>query len=243
MIGGTSTARTLVEAALARGIDVVTANKALLAIDGPALQALATTTGARLDFEAAVGGAIPIVRSIRSGAAGVGPTGIHGILNGTSNFVFDRLAQGDTLDAAVATAQALGYAEADPTRDLSGEDAEDKLRVLAWLLFGVDPRTLQVARQGIDAETAAWTAQVVAEGDRVKLLASCSKDGDVVTATITPTRVTATDAWSQVVGPDNRIVIHSLSAGALAFQGAGAGGRATAGAVLGDLLRDRPHAP
>ena len=243
VIGGTSTARTLVEAALARGIDVVTANKALLAIDGPALQALATTTGARLDFEAAVGGAIPIVRSIRSGAAGVGPTGIHGILNGTSNFVFDRLAQGDTLDAAVATAQALGYAEADPTRDLSGEDAEDKLRVLAWLLFGVDPRTLQVARQGIDAETAAWTAQVVAEGDRVKLLASCSKDGDVVTATITPTRVTATDAWSQVVGPDNRIVIHSLSAGALAFQGAGAGGRATAGAVLGDLLRDRPHAP
>ncbi|MEI6739689.1 MAG: homoserine dehydrogenase [Gemmatimonadaceae bacterium] len=243
VIGGTATARSLVEAALARGIDVVTANKALLAIDGPALQALATTTGARLDFEAAVGGAIPIVRSIRSGAAGVGPTGIHGILNGTSNFVFDRLAQGDTLDAAVATAQALGYAEADPTRDLSGEDAEDKLRVLAWLLFGVDPRTLQVNRRGIDAETAAWTAQVVAEGDRVKLLASCSKDGDVVTATITPTRVTATDAWSQVVGPDNRIVITSLSAGALAFQGAGAGGRATAGAVLGDLLRDRPHAP
>lgn len=235
-IGGTTTARTLVETALRRGIRVVTANKALLAERGTQLAALARSNGTRIDFEGAVAGAIPVIRCLRSGAAGVGITRILGILNGTSNYVLERVADGASLADAIATAQRLGYAEADPTRDLSGEDAEDKLRVLAWLAFGVDPASLKVIRRGIDGETAAWAARVAAEGDRVKLLASCALDSGELVARIIPTRVTADDAWASVTGAFNRIVIESSSAGALQFHGPGAGGRATAGAVLSDVL-------
>ena len=172
VIGGTTTARILVEAALRRGIRVVTANKALLAQHGAYLLSLARANGTQLDFEGAVAGAIPVVRCLRSGAAGVGVTHCSGILNGTSNFVLDAVADGSTLHDAIHMAQRLGYAEADPTRDLSGEDSEDKLRVLAWLIFGIDPSTLVVVRRGIDAATADWAAQVASEGDRVKLIAS-----------------------------------------------------------------------
>ncbi len=235
-IGGTTTARTIVEAALRRSIRVVTANKALLAECGPYLSKLAETHGTRIDFEASVAGAIPIVRCIRNGAAGVGITGITGILNGTSNFVLDCLATGTSLPDAIAIAQQRGYAEADPTRDLSGEDAEDKLRVLAWLAFGIDPASLRVVRRGIDAETAAWAARVAAEGDRVKLIASCIIHEGELVARIIPTRVVREDAWAVVSGPSNRIVIESESAGSIVFQGVGAGGRATAGAVLSDVL-------
>lgn len=235
-IGGTTTARTLVETALRRGIRVVTANKALLAEHGPHLQELARAYGTRIDFEGAVAGAIPVVRCVRSGAAGVGITRVSGILNGTSNFVLDRVAEGRSLADAIATAQQLGYAEADPTRDLSGEDAEDKLRVLSWLIFGVDPSALRVVRRGIDAETAAWAARVAAEGDRVKLIATCALEQGELIARIIPTRVTREDPWAAVSGPNNRIVIESASAGTLVFTGAGAGGRATAGAVLSDVL-------
>ncbi len=235
-IGGTTTARTLVESALRRGIRVVTANKALLGERGAALQALARSTNTRLDFEGAVCGAIPIVRCLRNGAAGVGITSVSGILNGTSNFVLEQVAGNARLADAIATAQRLGYAEADPTRDLSGEDTEDKLRILAWLAFGVAPDSLVVARRGLDAESAAWATQVAAAGDCVKLIARCERvDGQLV-AHIAPTRVPGDDAWAHVAGPFNRIVVESASAGALVFQGPGAGGRATAGAVLSDLL-------
>lgn len=235
-IGGTTTARTLVESALRRGIRVVTANKALLGERGAALQHLARNNGTRLDFEGAVCGAIPIVRCVRTGAAGVGITRVTGILNGTSNFVLEKVAEGHSLADAIATAQRLGYAEADPTRDLNGQDAEDKLRILAWLAFGVEPGSLVVTRRGIDAETAAWAARVAAEGDRVKLLASCTREGSDLIARIIPTRVTGDDAWAHVSGPFNRVVVESESAGALVFQGPGAGGLATAGAVLADVI-------
>jgi homoserine O-acetyltransferase len=164
VIGGTTTARTLVETAVRRGIRVVTANKALLGERGAALAALARLTDTRLDFEGAVCGAIPIVRCVRSGAAGVGITKVSGILNGTSNYVLEQVAEGASLADAVATAQRLGYAEADPTR------------------------------------------------------------------------VTSDDPWARVAGPFNRIVVESESAGSLVFQGPGAGGRATAGAVLADIV-------
>ncbi len=240
LIGGTTTARTLVEAALGRGIRVVTANKALLAVCGPQLEALADANGTRLDFEGAVAGAIPVVRCIRSGAAGVGIHGLSGILNGTSNVVLDRVSAGASLAVAIAEAQQRGLAEADPTRDLSGEDAEDKLRVLAWLAFGIAPASLVVSRRGIDDATAAWVAQVAGEGDVVKLLARCEYDEHgQLTASIAPTRVAANDAWARVRDANNRIVIESASAGSLVFHGPGAGGRATAGAVLGDLLGSR----
>lgn len=236
-IGGTTTARTLVETALRRGIRVVTANKALLAERGPQLLHLAQLHGTRLDFEGAVAGAIPVVRCVRSGAAGVGITSISGILNGTSNFVLERVAEGASLHDAVRLAQQHGFAEADPSRDLSGEDAEDKLRVLAWLVFGVDPSSVKVVRRGIDEETAAWAAHVAAEGDRVKLIASCTLEHGTLAARIIPTRITRDDAWASVSGASNRVVIESASAGALVFHGPGAGGRATAGAVLSDIVQ------
>jgi homoserine dehydrogenase len=236
LIGGTSTARTLVETALARGVRVVTANKALLGERGAALQALAAAGNTRLDFEGAVCGAVPIVRCVRAGAAGVGITRVSGILNGTSNYVLERVAHGESLAMAVAAAQQLGYAEADPTRDLNGQDVEDKLRILAWLAFGVPPDALSVTRRGLDAESAAWAGRVAAEGDRVKLLATVAREQGALVARILPTRVHAADPWAQVAGPRNRIVVESDSAGSLVFEGAGAGGLATAGAVLSDLL-------
>lgn len=236
VIGGTTTAAGLVETALRRGIRVVTANKALLGERGAELVALAATHKTRIDFEGAVCGAIPIVRCVRNGAAGVGITRVSGILNGTSNYVLEQITAGASFAEAVATAQRLGYAEADPTRDLSGQDAEDKLRILAWLAFGVEPSSLFVYRRGLDEEVATWATSVAREGDRVKLLASCALvDGQLV-ARIEPTRVGGDDAWAQVKGPFNRIVIESTSAGSIVFQGPGAGGLATAGAVLSDLL-------
>jgi len=235
-IGGTDVAAELVEAALARGIHVVTANKALLGLRGETLKASALWQRTSLSFEGAVCGAIPIVRCLQSGAAGVDITRITGILNGTSNFVLQQLAAGQSLSEAVHTAQALGYAEADPTRDLNGQDAEDKLRILAWLAFGVPPHALEVRRRGLDDEVARWAQEVAQTGDRVKLLASVQRVGTQLIARIEPTRVAADDAWAQVNGPFNRIVVESRSAGALVFQGPGAGGLATAGAVLSDLL-------
>lgn len=236
VIGGTTTARALVESALQRGIRVVTANKALLGERGAALQQVARDAGARLDFEGAVCGAIPIVRSLRAGAAGVGVTRITGILNGTSNFVLEQVAAGQTFADAVGTAQRLGYAEADPTRDLNGQDAEDKLRILAWLAFGVEPAALPVERRGLDDEIGRWATRVATEGGRVKLIASCWQDEAGVHGRIEPTRVDGSDAWAYVGGPSNRIVVESASAGTLVFEGPGAGGRATAGAVFADLL-------
>lgn len=235
-IGGTTTARTLVESALKRGIRVVTANKALLGERGGELKALAEQNGTRIDFEGAVCGAIPIVRCVRSGAAGIGITRVSGILNGTSNFVLGEIAKGASFNEAVATAQELGYAEADPTRDLNGQDAEDKLRILAWLAFGVEPSALKVQRSGLTNEVAVWANAAAKEGDRVKLLAVCERAGNEITATIQPTRVTGNSAWAGVDGPFNRVVVESESAGSLTFQGPGAGGLATAGAVLADLL-------
>jgi homoserine dehydrogenase len=215
---------------------VVTANKELIAAHGPALLQLSRRRGARLDFEAAVAGAIPVVRTVRAGAGGVAVRRISAILNGTSNFVLDRLAAGDSLADAVAEAQRLGYAEADPTRDLSGEDVEAKLRILAWLAFRVDPATLEIDRQGIDAGTAVWAAQVTAHGDRVKLIATCERVGEQLVASIRPVQVKGDSEWAAVRGAQNRIEIESESAGLIVLQGAGAGGRATAGAMLGDVF-------
>lgn len=235
-IGGTTTARTLVENALRRGIRVVTANKALLGERGEELRQLAQQNGTRIDFEGAVCGAIPIVRCVRSGAAGVGISRVSGILNGTSNFVLGEAAKGSSLREAVETAQKLGYAEADPTRDLNGQDAEDKLRVLAWLAFGIEPAMLRVERSGIDPQVAEWASEAARRGERVKLLAICEKHGETITASIKPTLVPADSEWASVEGPFNRVVVESASAGAITFQGPGAGGLATAGAVLSDLL-------
>ncbi len=241
-IGGVTTARTLVETALHRGIRVVTANKALLAAHGPELQQLARANGTRIDFEGAVGGAIPVIRCLRTGAAGVGVTRIDAILNGTSNFVLGRAGQIRDMTVAISDAQRLGFAEADPSRDLSGEDAEDKLRVLAWLAFGVHPRSLPVERQGIDADVWTRAVRASADGDVLKMIATCVHENGAYVGQIRPMRFSRDSPWASVHEADNRVVVTSESAGALVLQGPGAGGRATAGALLSDLLAP-PHCP
>ena len=237
LIGGTTTAHTLIESALKRGVRVVSANKALLASCGPALSALAALHQTTLDYEGAVAAAVPVVRCLRAGAAGIGINRITGILNGFTNVVLERVSAGESLQDAIRYAQQQGFAEADPSRDLSGEDAEDKLRVLAWLAFGVEPTSLRVVRSGVDEATAKWAASVAREGDAVKLIASCSLQRGKLVARVIPERVVAGEAWADVAGASNRVVIESESAGALVLQGPGAGGRATAGAVYGDIFR------
>lgn len=237
LIGGTTTAHALVKTALARGIRVVSANKALLGSCGPVLTALAAKYNTTLDYEGSVAAAVPVIRCLRSGSAGSDVQRISGILNGTTNVVLERVSNGESLADAIAFAQREGFAEADPTRDISGQDAEDKLRVLAWLAFGVNPAQLHVERSGIDEETAQWAANAAREGNRVKLIATVERNGDDVVASVKPRLVDADSAWASVAGPNNRVLLESESLGALELQGAGAGGRATAGAVFGDIFR------
>jgi homoserine O-acetyltransferase len=236
LIGGTTTARTIVETALKRGIRVVCANKALLAVHGPSLKTLAALNDTTLEYEGAVAAAVPVIRLLKSGLADAGIQRISGIINGTTNVVLERVSAGESLSDAIRYAQQQGFAEADPTRDLSGEDAEDKLRVLAWLAWGVEPASLRVVRRGIDEATARWAASVAREGDAVKLIASCTYERGTLVARVVPERVPANSDWALTGGPLNRIVIESEEAGTVVLQGPGAGGRATAGAVLADLF-------
>jgi homoserine O-acetyltransferase len=235
-LGGVEPARTLVEAALKRGIRVVTANKALIAAHGPELLSLARAHHTTLDFEGAVGASIPVVRSVRSVWASRDICAIEGVLNGTTNVILDEIANGVAFATALANAQANGFAEADPSRDLDGRDAEDKLRVLAWLAFGIAPDAIQVTRRGLDAATVRWAAWLARRGEKVRLIAELRREGHAVQATIRPQRVDGEGAWAQVKGAQNRIVIRTSAQETLVLNGLGAGGHATALALLGDLL-------
>lgn len=235
-LGGLEPARTLVEFALKRGIRVVTANKALIAAHGPELLALARAHNTTLDFEGAVGASIPVVRSVRSVWASRDICAIEGVLNGTTNVILDDIANGVSFPTSLANAQANGFAEADPSRDLDGRDAEDKLRVLAWLAFGVAPRAIEVHRRGLDAATVRWAGWLARRGESVRLIAELRREGNTVQATIRPQRVERESAWAQVKGAQNRIVIRTSSQETLVLNGLGAGGHATALALLGDLL-------
>lgn len=235
VLGGLQPARALVEAALRRGVRVVTSNKALIAAHGPALLALARAHNTTLDFEGAVGAGIPVVRLLRRRSAGSDITRIAGVLNGTTNAVLEAVAEGASFADAVAQAQADGFAEADPSRDLDGRDAEDKLRILAWLAFGVAPQSLVVTRRGIDATVARWARGSARHGRRIRLMATVSREGNALVAQIAPVSVAADDAWGSLRGVQNRIEITSASRGVLALSGPGAGGAATARALLGDI--------
>jgi homoserine dehydrogenase len=235
VLGGLEPARGLIERALRRGVHVITANKALLATHGPALLALAEAHGARLEFEAAVGAGIPIVRTLRQWRHPSPITRIEAILNGTTNVVLDAVRDGQSLTDAIRAAQAAGYAEADPSRDLDGRDAEDKLRILAWLAFGVDPRAVVVGRRGVDQAVARWARLAARRGDAVRLIASVERTAHGASGTVRPTRVPGDSPWAAVRGVGNRFVVHNATGAVLTLQGDGAGGAATARGVLADL--------
>lgn len=239
-IGGVHEARHIAESALVRGNRFVTANKALLRVNGPALAALARehrARGATLDFEAAVGGGIPIVRVLRESLGGHGLLRIRGVLNGTTNFILSRVERGASFADALLAAQRAGFAEADPRRDLDGTDAADKIAVLAWLGFGVDPATLEVRSSGISPALVQHVRAAATRGRAVRLVATAVRIGDGVHASVAPRVVPLSHPFAQARDEENLIQLQSESAGTLTVAGRGAGGSATASAILADILR------
>jgi homoserine dehydrogenase len=243
LIGGIEPARSFVLEALNSGADVITANKALLATRGPELFEAAEQVGAQLYYEAAVGGAIPIIRPLRDSLAGDQVSRILGIVNGTTNFILDRMdSDGDSLDAALAVATELGYAEADPTADVEGYDAAQKSAILASLAFHTAVPLSAVHREGISAITKTQVDAARASGYVIKLLAICERliDGETgaegVSARVHPALVPREHPLAAVRGAHNAVFVQADAAGDLMFYGAGAGGVETASAVLGDLV-------
>jgi homoserine dehydrogenase len=268
-IGGLGLARELVLRAIARGKDVVTANKDLIATEGPWLAAFAARTGASLRYEAAVGGAIPIVRALSGALANEDVFEIGGVLNGTTNFVLDAMEAGAEYADALAEAQRLGFAEQDPRSDVDGHDAAHKLAILAGLAFHRPAVSTALARRGIGGITRDDVRAGAERGLRLKLVAvarrrtlrqaqgdivaaqgdivaaqgdiAAGRDGDasfveVIEAGVTPAFVPHDHPFARPRGAQNVVRVLGRGCGELVFSGAGAGGDATASAVVADVL-------
>ena len=241
VVGGIEPARALVLAALESGASVVTANKALLAEDGAPLLEAAEKAGRDLYFEAAGAGAIPILRPLRESLAGDRVRRVLGIVNGTTNFILDRMdTSGAGFEEALEEAQALGYAEADPTADVEGFDAAAKAAILASLAFHTRVVAADVHREGITDVTSSDVAAARAMDSVVKLLAICdlaeTPDGPAVSARVHPAMIPRAHPLASVREAYNAVFVESDAAGQLMFYGPGAGGSPTASAVLGDLV-------
>ncbi len=242
VIGGIEPARSLILAALESGKSVVTANKALLAEDGPTLFEAAEKAGRDLYYEAAVAGAIPILRPLRESLAGDRVTRVLGIVNGTTNFILDRMdSSGAGFAEALEEAQELGYAEADPTADVEGFDAAAKAAILASLAFHSRVTAADVHREGISEVTAADVQSAREMNSVVKLLAICelreTEDGQsAVAVRVHPAMIPRNHPLASVREAFNAVFVESEAAGQLMFYGPGAGGAPTASAVLGDLV-------
>jgi homoserine dehydrogenase len=237
VIGGAGDpAKQAVTAALSAGKSVVTANKALLARHGQKLAALAERHHAALNFEASVGGGIPIVKTLREGLNGDSFTRIYGILNGTCNYILSRMEQ-DRLgfDDCLREAQRLGYAEADPSFDVEGRDTAQKLSILASLAFGttLDPGAIYV--EGISSITLADLDAAGELGYRIKLLGVAVKTPAGIERRVHPTMVPKESAIAQVMGVTNAVTVDAEGLAPITLVGPGAGGLATASAVVADL--------
>jgi homoserine dehydrogenase len=238
LMGGIEPARSLILTAIGAGSSVVTANKALLAEDGPSIYSAAEAAGVDVYYEAAVAGAIPIVRPLRESLVGDEVTAVMGIVNGTTNFILDKMhTAGADFAEVLAEAQQLGYAEADPTADIEGYDAAAKAAILASLAFHSRVKLSDVSREGITQVTSADIAAATEMGCVIKLLARCalSEDGTIAVG-VHPTMVPLAHPLATIPGAYNAIFIESRNAGRLMFMGPGAGGSPTASAVLGDLV-------
>ena len=248
-MGGDEPAHGLIRAALAAGKHVVTANKHVIAHYGPELEAIARETGATLRFEAAVGGGIPLLGPIALDLAPNGIARVRGIVNGTTNYMLTAMArEGRPYGEVLADAQAKGYAEADPTADVEGLDALNKLVILARLSFGewistdsVDNRpgstTGEPGRPGITGVTAADVASMATEGRTLRLIATSrlAEDG-AIEASVVPTAVPSGSAFGRCDGVLNRVEVDGYPVGRVAFEGPGAGGAAAGAAVLADIV-------
>jgi homoserine dehydrogenase len=261
LIGGTTAARRLVLDGLAAGKHVVTANKALLAEAGAEVFEAARAAGRAVCFEAAVAGGVPIIRALGESLAANQVTAIQGILNGTSNFILTSMAErGMSYPAALAEAQRLGYAEADPTLDVDGSDAAHKLAVLAQIAFGVAARPDQIERQGIDTLDAqdirfaaelgytikllaeAWTSEAESQAGKSPRRQAGGGEGvrpdgaKTVALHVAPVLLRRTDLLAQVRGAFNAVSVHGDVVGETLYQGPGAGMMPTASSVVADLI-------
>jgi homoserine dehydrogenase len=235
-MGGAEPAHTLVAAALQHGKSVVTANKHIVAHHGPELERLAREAGVPFRFEAAVGGGIPLLSPIAQDLAANRIARVRGIVNGTTNYMLTAMTrEGRDYAEVLAEAQAKGYAEADPTADVEGLDALNKLVILARLAFGawIDPSAVS----GITGVTAGDVAALRAEGRVLRLIATTrlAEDG-AIEASVVPTAVPADSPFGRCDGVLNRVEVDALPVGRVAFEGPGAGGPAAAAAVLSDLV-------
>jgi len=246
VIGGIDPTKDLLLTALRRGAGVVTANKALLAEHGPLLYQAADAAGADLYFEAAVAGAIPLIRPLRESLAGDRILRIMGIVNGTTNFILSNMVDtGMGYHEALAEATRLGYAEADPTADVDGFDAAAKAAIMASIGFHTRVGASDVHREGIARVSAADIAAAHEIGCTVKLLAICERvpgvagngsRGDAVSVRVHPVMLPTSHPLATVDGAYNAVYVEAEAAGRLMFYGPGAGGAPTASAVLGDLV-------
>jgi homoserine dehydrogenase len=244
-VSGSEPAADYVRASLLAGKSVVTANKQVIANQGPALLTLAERQGRQLRFEAAVGGAMPIVRAVGDGLAGDRVTTIQAILNGTSNAVLSRMdSEGCTMDEAIAEACAHGYAEADPSMDLNGIDAAAKLAILCGLAFHVHVVPAQIETRTTSGVTADDFRDARERGGTIRQIAYAEYDAQAraLVAWVAPRFVAKSSLFARISGPQNAAIVTGAYAGDIAVIGAGAGGDATAVAAIGDLVaiaRDR----
>jgi len=237
VVGGIEPARTWLVEALRTGKSVVTANKALLAEDGATLHAAAAEGGADLYFEAAVAGAIPLLRPLRDSLHGDRITRVTGIVNGTTNFILSSMdATGTGFSEALDQATELGYAEPDPTADVEGFDAAAKAAILASLAFHTRVTAADVYREGITEVTAADVASAKAMGCVIKLLCIATRGHDSVSVRVHPAMIPRSHPLASVGDAFNAVFVEASAAGQLMFYGRGAGGAPTASAVLGDLV-------
>ncbi len=243
LIGGYGDARRLVHLAIERGKHVVTANKALLALHGKEIFDAALRRGVDVAFEASVGGGIPILRALREGLSANRILSVHGILNGTSNYVLTEMERGgEELEVVLKRAQELGYAEADPSFDVDGVDAAHKLTLLAAMAFGADLTFKQIPTEGIRGLTPLDFEAAAEFGYRIKLLgigklhAAEGGGEERVEARVHPTMIPLDSLLAKVDGAMNAVAVHGDAVGPTLFYGAGAGELPTASAVVADLM-------
>ena len=228
---------THIRAALSRGIGVTTVNKGPISLALDELTALAKADGARLSYEGVVMSGTPVIDMIKSGLAGCAVKKFEGILNGTTNFMLTKMAEGAEYGAALAEAQSLGYAEADPTGDVEGWDAAVKVSILAKILFGADIPVEKIERTGITRITPAQLEAAKKNGCAVKLIAGIDASGAQLRAYVEPKEIPLSHPLASINGGTNAITVTTDNLGDVTLIGPGAGRRETAQALLGDIIR------
>ena len=236
VMGGKEPAGDLILAALEAGKPVISANKELIAARGPELIAAAERAGVPFLFEAAVGGGIPIIRPLSETLAGETLDRVLGIVNGTTNYILTQMEEGSTYLSALAQATELGYAESDPTADVSGADAAAKAAILASLAFGIWVDINDVYTEGIEDLKAVDMSFASEVGYVVKLIAVCERTDAGVNARVHPAMIPRDHPLASIRGATNAVFVQGPSIGSLLFSGPGAGGEPTATAVLGDVI-------